>query len=292
MHENDRSVSVIIPAKFEDNKQLTKLLSCLTLQLIKPSDEMIIVDGRPGSRESLLDTFKTRWVKDPNLGIAGARNAGIEYALSQVLVFMDADCLPGPDSITSLRRLATPGVLVQAASWDQENTSTLDSHHHLWRKIVTIELARQHPAFVVNGRAFAIDRETLTGCLGERPFKVNPNIHGGEDKLVGINLKKYGVPIRISEEIVVQHTGDPHTLRGLLMQKFTHGKGDAITGVLPQDTFQRNNFERTVLIPTQNGVNSRLALLFWTYYLLGAFTGIQSLNKSNQSNNQLPVHPY
>lgn len=276
---NLESISVVLPSKFETNLQLRFTLDCLSQQL-GPNDEICIVDGHDGDRSSVIQDEIHRnihWITDPQKGIAEARNIGLKHTLHNIVVFMDADCTPGPNFLDGFRQSVRPDVLVQSYTWNQEVRSPLDWHHMLWRRTVSSAVSEKNIGFTVDGRGFGIEKATLFRHLGEHPFHTAPNIHGGEGREAGTMLVQKGVQIAFHPDVTVTHRGDPLTLRRLLQQKYTHGYGDAQTDVLLHDTFGVGNFERAVLNPVREGVSPNLALYFWTAYVLGAYAGLQDM---------------
>ena len=98
-------VSVVIPT-YNDRKALELTLTAFQCQTY-PSEryEVIVIDdGSTDDTEELVSSFEKpyplRYFKQPNAGRGKARNAGIEMANGDILIFNDADGLPVPDFIT------------------------------------------------------------------------------------------------------------------------------------------------------------------------------------------------
>lgn len=98
-------VSVVIPT-YNDRKALELTLTAFNCQTYPPEKyELIVVDdGSTDDTEELVSSFETpyllRYFKQLNAGRGKARNAGIEIAKGEILIFNDADGLPVPDFIT------------------------------------------------------------------------------------------------------------------------------------------------------------------------------------------------
>jgi glycosyltransferase involved in cell wall biosynthesis len=88
-------ISVIIPA-YNSEKTLGKCLSSLQEQTRKP-DEIIVVDD--GSADKTIDVVKSfknvSLLAQAHKGPAAARNLGANKAKGKILLFTDADCVPG-----------------------------------------------------------------------------------------------------------------------------------------------------------------------------------------------------
>lgn len=100
------SIAVIIP-HYNDVARLARCLDALAPQLV-PDVELVVVDN--GSTDS-LDPARAalpgvRIVTETAKGAALARNRGVAETGAETLVFLDSDCLPAPDWISSVRATA------------------------------------------------------------------------------------------------------------------------------------------------------------------------------------------
>ncbi len=103
----DISVSVIVPT-YNRPSAIYDCVQSLT-QLDYPADllDILIVDD--GSKESVRgiiqdipSPFPIQVIRQENLGVSVTRNAGIQQAKGDLLVFTDDDCQPEPDWIRQL----------------------------------------------------------------------------------------------------------------------------------------------------------------------------------------------
>lgn len=79
-----------------------------------PPDEMIIAVMQPQPYDGLPQVgFPVRQImvppRDGQLPLAAARNAAADAARGDVLVFVDVDCIPGPDLVADYAAAAQPG---------------------------------------------------------------------------------------------------------------------------------------------------------------------------------------
>jgi glycosyltransferase involved in cell wall biosynthesis len=111
MPDFEPRVSLIIPTR----NRVRKLANCLeAASSIKTSEpwELIVVDnastdGTGGLLEDLVRnwTIPIRIVQVPSPGASRARNAGIEAARGELLIFIDDDCYVRPDIIDEYRKV-------------------------------------------------------------------------------------------------------------------------------------------------------------------------------------------
>lgn len=281
MHkEND--LSIIVPT-FNRPDNVMDLLASLQSQL-GSKDEVVIVDDGSSSRsrdllqEGLanLNIPQVNLFLKPHGGVSEARNAGIEKAINEFLVFVDDDVIADSRWIGTMRQSAVSFPAVQGVYWLQGGNSQLDRQHALWRRLVTQQkqidtggrLAR------VNTRNFAVNKAALINACGRTPFKGNIYRRpGGEDYCLGLQFVDARLSVVINENAVVYHLGDSHGISGLMRQKYQHGIGDAMFGVLCSDTFSAGNFNRAVIHPVRSGVSYQVAVPLWAAYTLGAAIG-------------------
>jgi cellulose synthase/poly-beta-1,6-N-acetylglucosamine synthase-like glycosyltransferase len=111
------TVTAIIPAHNAE-PTLGRVLASLVEQT-PPVDEVIVVDDASTDRTAeIAKDFGVRVVRTARQGYAGgARNAGLDVATGDVVVFLDADVIPGPGWSAGLERALRefPGAIVGCA---------------------------------------------------------------------------------------------------------------------------------------------------------------------------------
>lgn len=107
-------VSVVV-THYEQPDQLARTWAALCAQTLPPAEVVITDDGSAEPPRAPAGGPPVRVVTQPDLGFraAAARNAGARAARGEVLVFVDADTVPGPGFVEAMtRRVAVcPDVL-------------------------------------------------------------------------------------------------------------------------------------------------------------------------------------
>lgn len=147
----DGFISVIIPARNEENNIERAILSVANCKFDKNKYEIIVVNDRSADRtqeiaenlQSSIPNLKvlnlTEQLKDPNLkGKAGALQAGIEISNGELILLTDADCKVNPDWIEYYARVFSEPKLGLALSY-----STIDGAK-LFDKVQGIEWLYLH----------------------------------------------------------------------------------------------------------------------------------------------------
>jgi glycosyltransferase involved in cell wall biosynthesis len=95
--------SVVIPAHNAE-RTLTQVLSAVRAEASAvPLEEVIVVnDGSADATAELARAGGAKVVSQARLGPAAARNLGARYARGEVIVFLDADCVPEQGALSAL----------------------------------------------------------------------------------------------------------------------------------------------------------------------------------------------
>lgn len=96
-------VSVVVAVRNEVS-HLHRCLEALVRQDYPPDLlELIVVDGHStDGTQDLLEQYPVRVLEDGGIGVAEARNRGIECASGDVVVFTDGDCVPHPTWVSTI----------------------------------------------------------------------------------------------------------------------------------------------------------------------------------------------
>ncbi len=111
-------VSVVIPAHNEENVIAATLRTVLEQDY--PDFEVIVVDNASSDRTSeVARSFAVRVVHEPKKGLLHARECGRKEATGEIIVQMDADCLPESDWLSrGVAHFSDPRIAAAAGPYD------------------------------------------------------------------------------------------------------------------------------------------------------------------------------
>ena len=100
-------LDIIIPA-YNVEKYIRRCIDSVLSQETSYSFRVLVVDdGSTDSTGSILDSYEgICLIRQENKGFSGARNTGLEHALAEYIMFLDADDELCPGAVESMMRLA------------------------------------------------------------------------------------------------------------------------------------------------------------------------------------------
>jgi glycosyltransferase involved in cell wall biosynthesis len=88
------NASIIIPA-YNAEKTLPACLDALLNQTTKPSEIIVVDDGSTDKTSTVAKSYSlVNLISQKNKGPANARNNGARVAESEIIIFLDSDCVP------------------------------------------------------------------------------------------------------------------------------------------------------------------------------------------------------
>ncbi len=96
-------ISIIIPA-FNEDKNIARCLDVVRNQTDGRGDcEIIVVDdGSTDATRQVAQAHGARVLAQSNHGAATARNFGVQNASGEIVLFIDADCVPDPNWVAAM----------------------------------------------------------------------------------------------------------------------------------------------------------------------------------------------
>lgn len=97
------SVSVIIPAYNAEKTIRDTIVKCLEQDYSSGRLEIIVVDdGSVDKTAQVVKEYPVKYLYQENAGPAKARNLGFQNSRSEIIFFIDADCIPRSDWVSGL----------------------------------------------------------------------------------------------------------------------------------------------------------------------------------------------
>jgi GT2 family glycosyltransferase len=216
---------------------------------------IVVDDGSRDGTAALAKAHGARVLRLPGRGPAAARNAGAAAAETDVIVFLDADCVPEPDCIAALvAPFADPAVAGVRGSYTSHQRS-------LVARFVQLELEEKQAQMRASRQTAIID----TACAAYRRavfwayggFDERFPATSAEDVDLSFRMAADGEQLVYAPEARVRHR-HPSNLRRYLWRKVRFGYFRAqLYGRFPKRVQQDGYTPR--LMPVQIGLSGLLA---------------------------------
>lgn len=207
------SVTVVIPVYNEERYIGDCLASLGKLQYPKDKLEILVVDnGSTDNTLQIVSDFGIKSVIEPGVKVGGVRNFGAKITSSDIIVFLDSDCVVETDwlelGVEQLQKgFAAVGgqyLLRDQPAWIERYWVLNNSREHV------------HQYALVGGCIF-IWRKIFTELNG-----FNETLNSGEDYELTERIKKSGGKVVIYPAISVIHLGYPQTIRVFMKRQYWH----------------------------------------------------------------------
>jgi cellulose synthase/poly-beta-1,6-N-acetylglucosamine synthase-like glycosyltransferase len=234
---------VIIPM-FNAEKTISSVLTALSKQTRKPHSIIIVDDGSTDSSLNIVKQFSEKFpvkiIKQHNQGPASARNKGAQTSKADIIIFLDADCIPKKNWLEQmLKPFSDNSVAGVVGTYETLNKQNLIARY------VGYEISYRHSKMpqetdFLASYSVAYRTSIFRAFNG---FDTSFRIASGEDPELSFRMKKAGHKLIFNPNAVVKHP-HPETLYSYLKQQFYRGfwripmykkhkdklKGDAYTG--------------------------------------------------------------
>jgi len=215
-------VSVIIPA-CNCEKTIGKTIEGVLAQKTERIPQIIVVDD--GSTDRTGEVVKrfpqVSYHYQKNAGPAKARNEGAALAQGNLIIFLDADCIPQPDWLEQLvRSIGEPNIAAVCGSYGIANPESLLA------RCIFAEISFRHQRMEINSetKVFGSYNVCIKKGILERLGKFNTQYAtaSGEDNDLSYRITKAGYGIRFNTKALVDHF-HPTNLWKYLRTQFIHG---------------------------------------------------------------------
>jgi cellulose synthase/poly-beta-1,6-N-acetylglucosamine synthase-like glycosyltransferase len=221
------TVSVVVPVR-NGQRTIGACLDALLALDYRGSSEVIVVDnGSTDATAALADSRDVLLLCEPRRGRAIARNAGIASALSEIVAFVDADCVAEPGWLTAL---VTPfsdpavggvGGEIHSISPVTAVQAYLDQKESCWQQYCVQGGRRKRHGFLITANA-AYRRSVL-----DRVDGFDPHFVTAEDVDLGWRVRDAGYSLAYAPEAIVRHRLR-ESARALFRQRYGYGYGRAL----------------------------------------------------------------
>lgn len=246
-------ISVIIPV-YNAEKTILYTLTALEGQSRNDFEVIIVDDGSTDMSAKLVAQFREqnnlpiKLIHQENSGPARARNVGVEQAEGEMLIFLDADCIPLENWVKEMTSLLGKDVAGCYCGNTVRNTESIVARY------VDYEMTKRHKGMIgkdidaISTYSASFLKRIFTECSG---FDTHYREASGEDFDLAFNIARAGYKLRfINTTFVYQY--HPDSWRKYLRRQFKRGywrvklylenrdkiiNGDSYTGHEPQVQF-------------------------------------------------------
>ncbi len=218
---SEPAISVIIPAR-NASDTLPECLAALENQTVpRERYEVIVVDdGSSDQTSSVAQRDGVVVVRQPHMGPAAARNRGAEVAQGDVLLFLDADCVPSPDWIEQMvSSLSEDGVVGAKGRYETRQRGVVARFAQLEFEEKYARLARHRYIDFVDTYSAAFRRDVFQK---ERGFDTSFPYWSAEDVEFSFRLAIKGYRMVFNPKATVFHR-HASRLWPYLRKKFRYG---------------------------------------------------------------------
>jgi mycofactocin system glycosyltransferase len=224
----ESQVTVVIPVR-DRPAELRRSLA--TLRDAFPSVRVIVVDDGSLNRQAtseICNQYQAEGIRlDTSLGPAAARNAAIASVGTELIAFLDSDCMPQDAWINHLAgHFVDPlvGAVAPRIVGDEEDQGSAISRFSA--AYSPLDLA-QHPARVAPGaRVSYVPTAVLLVRRAAIDAGFDPTLRYGEDVDFIWRLHDAGWRVRYDPSVLVKHP-EPQKLTKLLARRFRYGTSAA-----------------------------------------------------------------
>lgn len=247
-----RTMTIAIPS-YQRRDAVRRLVLGLAAQLADPSvadgvDLLVVLDGSTDGSRGVLEALDlpvpltVLWQE--NAGLAAARNAAIEAATGELILFLDDDMVPSPHLLARHRRFhsdAAHGTELLMGPCLFPADLHVVALNRSWADDLYPRLARQGEVVDADDCSFANTSGPTRVFRQLGGFDARFVGWGGEDYEMGLRVLRAGIPIRYDHAAVAWHLQDRGVIefcrskleQGRNMVRIAEIHPDAVESVFP-----------------------------------------------------------
>ncbi|MCC6222828.1 MAG: glycosyltransferase family 2 protein [Thermoleophilia bacterium] len=230
------SVSVVIPA-YNAERTIGEVLGSLAAQDPAPAEVIVVDSGSTDRTAELAERAGARVIpSDGGTFSGGARNRGWDTATGDVVVFLDADAIPGPGFGAGLARALEeyPGAVVGCGRTFRAR-SRWGWVTHLQFETPYLPHGEPRRVAFVSSYCMAVPRDA--------PLRFDSS-YGGEDGVLCIDALAAGIPIVFDPRFHAVHDDDRETFPRLRRLQRRRAYALARLGPFQREAFRKRAFSR------------------------------------------------
>jgi GT2 family glycosyltransferase len=230
-------VSIVVPT-FNREDRLRRVIDALARQVVPVCLEVVVVsDGSTDGTHDYLAALhvpeiKVVVVEQPNSGPAAARNAGIQHASGDLVVFVDDDVVATPGLIAA--HMAVHARLGDRAVVIGPMVDPPDHQMSPWVRWEQAMLGKQYCA-MATGKYRATARQFYTGNASIRREHLvaaggfDTRFRRAEDVELALRLDDAGLEFEFAPDAIGHHYAE-RSYQAWLKNAFDYGRNDVIFG--------------------------------------------------------------
>ena len=202
MRENNVLISIIIPA-YQAESSITKTLSYLHNQDYKGEFEVIVVNSSQDNTQKIVQSQfpDVNVIQLKKRAYTGeAKNIGLKKAQGDVMAFIDSDCVPEKNWLSTVKKLHSQGHRIVGGAIGSLNPKNIVSRAEYLLELVQLSPGSpfRRVSLISTANCF-IDREIF------EKYGTFPLIPKGVDMLFSYILMKKGEKILFSPDMKIFH---------------------------------------------------------------------------------------
>ena len=188
------SISVIVPV-YNAEKYISRCVDSILSQTLSDFELLLVDDGSKDKSGSICDLYaqkddRIHVLHKENGGVSSARNAGIEKAKGQYLLFVDSDDFIKPDLLSNLLETSCDLVICGFEKLDErgKHLFTIQFPNLTYRQREDIDFAFMYKSLMLYSPYCKLFR---TDYIQENGIRFDPTVTWGEDGMFIADYLRY-----------------------------------------------------------------------------------------------------
>ncbi len=219
--KQSQSISIIVPA-YNAEKNISACLDALQSQTLKADAVIVVDDGSTDSTAKMISQYypRIRLISQTNQGPAKARNRGARDAKTDIIVFIDSDCIPEKNWLEEMiKPFADAAVVGVQGAYKTRQTSLVAQFDQMDIEYRYMRMQKSQESRKLDWIATYSAAYRTQVFLAFKGFDETFPKASGEDAELSYRLAEKGNILIFNPRAIVYHT-HPATLWNYLRVKF------------------------------------------------------------------------